>query len=166
MPGSSCTPPSSACATISPKREGASAASAIRVPLVTVKMPLFAFLSVTMGKPVNRPETLYLSAFQSKTVSRKMVASLGFEPRQADSESAVLPLHHEAVRGGERRRRRRLVNCFLPRTRDSPARHRVRPSFALPPASARALIRALWKTRLTKNHVRRSASSFSRCSLT
>ena len=28
-----------------------------------------------------------------------MVASLGFEPRQADSESAVLPLHHEAING-------------------------------------------------------------------
>jgi hypothetical protein len=30
-----------------------------------------------------------------------VVASLGFEPRQADSESAVLPLHHEAVKGGK-----------------------------------------------------------------
>ena len=28
--------------------------------------------------------------------SAGVVASLGFEPRQADSESAVLPLHHEA----------------------------------------------------------------------
>lgn len=27
-----------------------------------------------------------------------MVASLGFEPRQAESESAVLPLHHEALK--------------------------------------------------------------------
>lgn len=26
-----------------------------------------------------------------------MVASLGFEPKQADPESAVLPLHHEAL---------------------------------------------------------------------
>jgi hypothetical protein len=32
--------------------------------------------------------------------AREVVASLGFEPRQADSESAVLPLHHEAVKGG------------------------------------------------------------------
>ena len=28
--------------------------------------------------------------------SIQMVASLGFEPRQSDSESLVLPLHHEA----------------------------------------------------------------------
>ena len=28
----------------------------------------------------------------------RMVASLGFEPKQADPESAVLPLHHEAIR--------------------------------------------------------------------
>jgi hypothetical protein len=27
----------------------------------------------------------------------KMVAELGFEPRQSDSESLVLPLHHSAV---------------------------------------------------------------------
>ena len=26
-----------------------------------------------------------------------MVASQGFEPQQAESESAVLPLHHEAI---------------------------------------------------------------------
>lgn len=26
-----------------------------------------------------------------------MVAELGFEPRQADPETAVLPLHHSAV---------------------------------------------------------------------
>ena len=30
-----------------------------------------------------------------------LVAGLGFEPRQADSESAVLPLHNPAV-GGEK----------------------------------------------------------------
>ena len=27
----------------------------------------------------------------------KMVAELGFEPRQSESESLVLPLHHSAV---------------------------------------------------------------------
>ncbi len=32
----------------------------------------------------------------------EVVASLGFEPRQADSESAVLPLHHEAVSGARK----------------------------------------------------------------
>jgi hypothetical protein len=28
-----------------------------------------------------------------------VAASLGFEPRQRDSESLVLPLHYEAIRG-------------------------------------------------------------------
>ncbi len=28
----------------------------------------------------------------------RVVARLGFEPRQADSESAVLPLHHRAMK--------------------------------------------------------------------
>ena len=28
---------------------------------------------------------------------KKMVASQGLEPQQAESESAVLPLHHEAI---------------------------------------------------------------------
>ena len=47
--------------------------------------------------------------------NQKLAARLGFEPRQADSESAVLPLHHEAVRGWEVRRGRGDVNRFLVR---------------------------------------------------
>ncbi len=34
-----------------------------------------------------------------------MAARLGLEPRQAESESAVLPLHHQAVAGTKRARR-------------------------------------------------------------
>ena len=42
------------------------------------------------------PETLYPSAFQSKSGVFQGAALLGFEPRQNDSESFVLPLHHKA----------------------------------------------------------------------
>ncbi len=32
------------------------------------------------------------------TLEKRLAARLGIEPRQTDSESAVLPLHHRAVR--------------------------------------------------------------------
>src|SRR5678816_3203200 len=47
-----------------------------------------------------------------------MVASPGFEPRQAESESAVLPLHHEAIeRGAEPRGGEIKVNPIFPAAR-------------------------------------------------
>ena len=79
----------------------ASAASAIRVPHLCVKMALLAFFCVTMEKAVNRQQTLYPSAFQSDPAPFLMAALLGFEPRQNDSESFVLPLHHKAKCEGE-----------------------------------------------------------------
>ena len=39
---------------------------------------------------------------KSEIENQKMVARLGFEPRQTDSESAVLPLHHRANRRFDR----------------------------------------------------------------
>ena len=66
-----------------------------------MKTALIAPFCVRMRNQDNRLGTLYSSVFQSNSVSVEMVASLGFEPRQADSESAVLPLHHEAVGAGK-----------------------------------------------------------------
>ena len=63
-------------------------------------MALFRDLSPRMARNAVCPETLCLSGFQSDFPLSCMAASLGFEPRQADSESAVLPLHHEAKSGG------------------------------------------------------------------
>ena len=86
-------------------------ASAVRVPLLCAKTALIASLCVRMGNPSIRLGALYPSVFQSNSTRTEMVASLGFEPRQADSESAVLPLHHEAVRGGDGRRGVAVVKC-------------------------------------------------------
>ena len=41
----------------------------------------------------------------------EMVASLGFEPRQTDPESVVLPLHHEADRALLKKRRLMYRMC-------------------------------------------------------
>jgi hypothetical protein len=38
-----------------------------------------------------------------RSTSVGVVARLGFEPRQTESESVVLPLHHRAIRGGGER---------------------------------------------------------------
>ena len=55
--------------------------------------------------------------FQSKFRDCEMAASLGLEPRQNDSESFVLPLHHEAKVEAETRCGGYVVKHFLVRGR-------------------------------------------------
>ena len=78
----------------------------------------FACFPAPYAQPTHHPQTLCQPCFQSDSRIFSMLASLGLEPRQADSESAVLPLHHEAVRAAESRRgagqvKHILSRCFL-----------------------------------------------------
>lgn len=41
-----------------------------------------------------------------------MVAPLGFEPRQTESESVVLPLHYRAIKNGASRRTLTLISSL------------------------------------------------------
>ncbi len=71
----------------------------------THKLQAFhAISSHLLARPrrtMNRQKSFILKSFGTTshllTLTRK-TASLGFEPRQRDSESLVLPLHHEATR--------------------------------------------------------------------
>jgi NRPS condensation-like uncharacterized protein len=48
-----------------------------------------------------------------------MVAELGFEPRQSDSESLVLPLHHSAIKNNGRKKylkRQPIVKVYYSRS--------------------------------------------------
>lgn len=70
-----------------------------RVQLLTIEGPLND--KQRAEHPDYEPDLNFKKAKaepESEQQNREMAASLGLEPRQSDSESLVLPLHHEAMR--------------------------------------------------------------------
>ena len=72
-----------------------------------------AFIAFEMAIGCESSIQADLRRFQRRFRDCEMAASLGLEPRQNDSESFVLPLHHEAKAEAETRRRVCVVKHFL-----------------------------------------------------
>lgn len=69
-----------------------------------LRAPMGIFWTVMgrTGREANRFESFADQQFQSEMLHFLKAALLGLEPRQNDSESFVLPLHHKAKRGARR----------------------------------------------------------------
>ena len=76
--------------------------NATAMPKWAARMAFFGNLPQRMETNGKERFPLCLCGSQGKCATFEVAALLGFEPRQADSESAVLPLHHNAMRGEKR----------------------------------------------------------------